>query len=916
MLEEIQRFAALDVPWQQEESLINVYLFACAIACTVDDSLARPPWRLAVVARRFPRLRSVIARAEFCLNAPDALRRLAADRYLQRWRRGWDGAVERACDLLLAGPPAAAAKWAEHRAVIEGLMTAPLPARARDEKMRLPEGFRCQDLAHQDVIELRDPDAPVVIVGVRTAGAYFAPLVKAVLSAEGWTNVSWMTVRPKLGVSRWEARELRRLGRTAARVAVVDDHPNTGLTARLALDLLARHGVQPRRVTVVVPRHPVRPHWVLPPGEVAGPERLGFVTLEPEELHKARLIEPASMEPLLREYHGSAENVRVAETSRVQAINARLAGQLGDGFQVRLKRVFALSAEGADGESATRHVFAKSVGWGWLGYHAYLMAARLEGCVPPLIGLRHGLLLTEWLDEGPAGPPEQATDRLVGAVALYTARRVRGLALPQDPCFGSPEYRWTGWDEMIHILRGAYGPYVGRLKAPVLRRLLEGYVSPVPTVVDGRMRREEWIETSGGVLKADFEQHNFGGAELDVVDPAYDLAGAIYELELPESAARGLVDAYARASGDRTVDDRLLLYELLYGVVAMQRAARDAAEEPRRERLRELNRRCLGARRFLVSRMNRLQAGQLASTPPGWSERLFFLDVDGVFDCEVLGFPHTTPSGPAALRLLRSHDVSVVLNTGRGVDDVRDYCRAYGLPGGLGEFGSVFVDAVAGRELTLIDAEAVGELARCREALALRPGMCLDPGYRHSIRAYRYRNGRTAGLEAAEIAELLEHARCDRLTAILRPEDSYIVRKGTSKAAGVTAVNRYLGHPDKPGAAIGDSRHDVEMLRASERAYAPANCDESVRALARLGRCRVMSRPYQQGLLAAVRDLVGEEPDRARPVAGIGRTNGDRRGGAVGWPVGSAEELVTRLLHAAERSPTCRRFVALRPRTL
>ena len=84
---------------------------------------------------------------------------------------------------------------------------------------------------------------------------------------------------------------------------------------------------------------------------------------------------------------------------------------------------------------------------------------------------------------------------------------------------------------------------------------------------------------------------------------------------------------------------------------------------------------------------------------PRWSKRLFFLDLDGVFDCDALGFPHTTPSGLAALRLLRAHDVSVVLNTGRGVEDVRDYCRAYDLAGGLGEFGSVFVDAVAGRTL-------------------------------------------------------------------------------------------------------------------------------------------------------------------------------------------------------------------------
>ncbi|PYO80962.1 MAG: hypothetical protein DMD65_14095 [Gemmatimonadetes bacterium] len=38
--EDLNRVAALD--WQREECRINVYLFSCAIACTVDDYLARP----------------------------------------------------------------------------------------------------------------------------------------------------------------------------------------------------------------------------------------------------------------------------------------------------------------------------------------------------------------------------------------------------------------------------------------------------------------------------------------------------------------------------------------------------------------------------------------------------------------------------------------------------------------------------------------------------------------------------------------------------------------------------------------------------------------------------------------------------------------------------------------------------------
>jgi orotate phosphoribosyltransferase len=911
--EELGRFAALDAVWQREESLINLYLFVCAIGCSVDDFLARSPWRLSAVSRHLPALRLAVAGLERGLNAPDRLRRRLADRSLIRWRQAWDRSVDRVCDLLIAGLPPAGVRWEELQAGLEALMEVRLPAKALAEKMRLPEAFRCQDITHHDVIALArrlartlpDPEAPVVIVGVRTAGAYFAPLVSAQLSIEGWTRVSWITVRPKLGLSRWEAQELHRIGQSPARVVVVDDYPNTGATIRLMLDLLARSGVRGDRITVASPRHPARPQWTLPAG-AAGVEKARLVTLEPAELHKARLLEPASMEPLLREYAGAAEEVQVEESAQVKAINASLQQQFGDGFQVRLKRVYELRSQVADEEVTTQRVFVKSVGWGWLGYHAYLMGARLAGCVPRLIGLRNGLLLTEWLDEGNLCPTGDVPDRVVDAIAHYTARRVQQLPLSEDPCFDTPEYRWTGWDELISVLRGVYGPYVGRLKAPVMRRRLRDFLSPVPTVVDGRMRPEDWIETATGIFKTDFEQHSFGGADLDMVDPAWDLAGAICEFGLPEPAVERLVEVYARETGDRAIAGRLLLYEILYGAVMMRRAGLDAASEPRAERLQAWNRRRLTARRFLVSRMNRFNAGFIGTGRPRWSSRLFFLDLDGVFDCEALGFPHTTPSGLHALRLLRDHDVSVVLNTGRGVEDVHDYCRAYGFGGGLGEFGSVFVDAVAGRELALIDAAGSAELAQCREALGTRPDVCCDPGYRHSIRAYRYRNGRTAGLARAEVAEIFARVRSGRLEAIHRPEDTYILQKGTGKAAGILAVRRYLGCQEAPVAAIGDSKYDVPALEAAEHGYAPANCARSVRALARRGGCRVMRGRYQRGLLEAVRDLVGE----TRPSPG---------GSALvetGGSAGDSGELVRRLLEAAERSMARRWLGALNRRSL
>jgi hydroxymethylpyrimidine pyrophosphatase-like HAD family hydrolase len=300
----------------------------------------------------------------------------------------------------------------------------------------------------------------------------------------------------------------------------------------------------------------------------------------------------------------------------------------------------------------------------------------------------------------------------------------------------------------------------------------------------------------------------------------------------------------------------------------------------------------------VVHHLHRALAGPAWNQQTKWSRRLFFLDLDGVFDCERFGVPHTTPSGLAALELLRSHEFSVVLNTGRSVEQVRDYCEVYGLPGGVAEFGSVFVDAVGKHELPLIDSEAAEQLARVRETLKGIPGVSMDDGHRYSVRAYRWRGPRTVALDPSETDEILTRCRCDRLTVIPRLEDTYLVQKGVSKGVALLAVKKYLDCPDAPAAAIGDSDQDLDALDIAELSYAPANCSKALRELANRGRCRVMSQPFQKGLLAAVRDVLahhslptrrGPEPER------VSR--------------GDSHDLLRALSHVAERS-RLRQFVA------
>src|SRR5262245_57468683 len=254
---------------------------------------------------------------------------------------------------------------------------------------------------------------------------------------------------------------------------------------------------------------------------------------------------------------------------------------------------------------------------------------------------------------------------------------------------------------MLNIVRAVYGSYVNRLKTPALRRQLCKYMTAMPTLIDGKMQPDEWLHTRESVYKADFEHHNFGGAEQDIVDPAYDLAAATFEFALNKEAERELLRIYQCESADASVEARILLHKLLYGSLVMRHSLVHAASGKDPEKS---NARYQAARDFLVFAMNDFCAKLTdAQKPRQWTDDLFFLDLDGVFDQDLLGFPHATQSGLVSLALLRSHGFSVVINTGRSIQHVRNYCDAYGLSGGVAEFGAVFVDAVGRRETPLID---------------------------------------------------------------------------------------------------------------------------------------------------------------------------------------------------------------------
>jgi len=861
--EELDRWGRLSARWQREESRINLYLFSCAAACTIDDYLALPAPSIAGLAERYPLLKLPVAAGQAIINGVHGLPWLRSDRSVASWRNQWSRFLDQVCELLIREEELDVKRIHGLQTDLQALLNAKLPHTLLMRRMILPEGYRCQDLAHQDLqamvrqaVSRQGKDCRFGIIGPRTFGSYFAPLVKACLSALGYAPAVVMTVRPKWGISGKERRKLRQLVSACDHVLIVDDYPNTGATLKKMIALLRSFGAGPGRISFLAPTHPAQKLAGSPVEKEKGAE-VERITVNPEELHKERFLKSPAVESLLREYFFDQgwKRAELEDNPEVDKINALLQQHYSDGFHVRLKKVLAVRLK-ENGTTCVKKVLAKSVGWGWLGYHAYLTGTRLAAFVPKVIGLRNGLLFTEWLEDGTNGREEAVGPELISRLSSYISRRTQSLALSEDPWFASPGYRWTGWDAVLDIVRSAYGSSVDRLAVPLLRRSIRTYVSPLPTLVDGHMKRAEWIKNGDDVYKVDFEHHNFGGPELDMTDPAYDLASAIYEFRLSEQEEGELLRAYEEKSGDQNAARRVDVHKLLYGMTALQQAAYWVPRAPSERKKEEWNKDYLRSRNFLIHQLHRFCARSIAQ--PQRTHRSgspFFLDLDGVLDTETLGFPHTTYSGILALRLLQHHGFSVVLNTGRSAEQVAAYCTTYGLAGGIGEYGSVFFDAVQGREVPLIDEETAVELNRCREALRKIPGVFLDPAYRYSLRAYRYRGARTEALAPGEADSLLAGLQTRKL-AVISQGNTFIVQKGIDKGSGFAAAKKIMKHEGEPVFAMGDTEQDRDMLEAADHAFAPSNSSSELYRLARTGKCTIMPLPYQRGLLAAVRECI------------------------------------------------------------
>jgi hypothetical protein len=267
-----------------------------------------------------------------------------------------------------------------------------------------------------------------------------------------------------------------------------------------------------------------------------------------EQWHKPELMCEERAAAQLTEYLGECE-VRASE--RAERCTALLRSSSSDARVPRLKRVYEVRARGE-----TMFVLAKSVGWGWLGYPAFIAAEKLADRVPHLLGLRDGILYTQYVPQNGEAQPS------VEDIADYVAARARLLRPEAAPSALALKSRNGAVRLLEKSLAGAYGRLLGTAMRPQIGERLRKLPCPTPAWVDGNMQASKWIAGPDGILKTDFEHHGAGKAGVNVLDPAFDLADAIINFELPPDHERRLLDRYIDGSGDKEARQRLFAAKL------------------------------------------------------------------------------------------------------------------------------------------------------------------------------------------------------------------------------------------------------------------------------------------------------------------------------------------------------------------
>ncbi|HLI58649.1 MAG TPA: hypothetical protein VKV21_03195 [Solirubrobacteraceae bacterium] len=845
---------------------LDAFLLAAGLAQIADDHLHAPTYPWGPAARYLAGHEAggarLAGRAAAAIDSAawSARSRRASMRALRRWRLGLDALLDSLAREQIVPRRSAPAVWAALPAREPSLparTAAPardpaapirepglptwnprledLPHALRDAVVTLPSCFAHFDQRPADVAALaarfaeRRPerDRPLLVVGVRTSGSYLAPLCAAWLRTAGFRRVATSTVRPGHRLTSSERALVSTIAARDGVALLLDDPPVTGGSVREAATMLMRVGMPPASIVPLLalfaPAEPPRALRELP-----------AVLLAPEEWAVHADLSPRAVTRALESLHCAGEVLGAEPVTPPVAEPAR-------GHR---RALFRITIRDECGEPSERLVVVEGVGLGYLGAHRLAAPALVERYSPPVLGLRDGLLYREWLpEEQRLRPPAAAAEpALAAALADYVAARREALPCARDRS-GAMASEQPAWLIASRILAGGFGrawPAARVLLTDrATRRLLR---VGSPSLVDGNTDLALWFAPGGepaALRKPDVGEDRYSNLTAQCFDAAYDLAGVAARLD-GASLPRALRRAYLERTGEAIGPERWLLYELVH-LWGRERTQPGEARALRRARARALQR--YFAEVYLAD-VNASGCGPLCA-----------LDIDGVLESQALGFPALTPASALALRALLAHGHRPVPATGRSLGEVAERCRAYGLAGGVAEYGSVTFRAADGRSRSLVGAEEAAALERLCAALGELDEVELDFDYRHVVRASR----RGGPVPEHEVTRALAAARAAGVVRVVRGEgQTDFVARGVDKGAGLRALARELGcvGPRPYALAVGDTASDLPLAEVAQDAWAPGHADPGLR----LGGFGVARRPYQAGLAEIVASVVGHRP--------------------------------------------------------
>ena len=638
-----------------------------------------------------------------------------------------------------------------------------------------------------------------------------------------------------------------------------------GLTLKICIKILDELGVQRHSVNVLFPLHPCATD-LNKTEALSALEGCSFITSSPDEYYKFGKFREEEVKKQLEEYFlaRDCKKLTLITDDNVHKFNKTLSNQSENSWTEHLKRVYGVQLERQSGEIETQYVIAKSVGWGWQSYREFFAASCLKDFVPSILGLRDGILYSEWIDDSPNSAKKIDRNKIVEIVSEYIATRVTELSFQEDPSSFISEPQ-VG---MLLAYRNHSGTLLGRitnrLKREAFPYKLAALTCPYPCLIDGNMRIADWLKRELKIVKIDYAHHGLGKIEVNVTDPAYDLANSMLSFEMSKQEETDLLQMYMGISGDMDVRDRITLYKVLTGIQTMQCLGK-IHDDKLSSRHQEYSDDFIKAWTFTMIQLARYTASfvpKLVVKSP--FKTIVVSDVDGVIDQHIIGIPSNTPSGIHALSLLHSHGYPIVLNTARSIYDVKEYCKAYGFIGGVAESGSYIWAAATDKERILVSEETLNKIQRVKLALEQIPGVFTNPYYRYSIKAFKYGDSITGTIPIPTklINSVLAQCEAEDLFVHQTSTDTAVLSSGIDKGTGMIALLELLDCSKCDTIAIGDTEPDLSMFRVANRSYAPSHTNVRNDAI-QIG-CRVVNKPFQLGLLEIVRHIIHTDGGKAQ----------------------------------------------------